>query len=75
MNDFIKLLKLRHVLYLTNFCLFVLITFITWDVFWWWDIGTWDTGGRVFFVMMFFIINGIATGGFYDWKKVRDKDK
>ena len=74
-EEFKDAFELRHALLLTNVILYVIITFISWDLIWWWEIGTWDPEGRVFFVMPIALVNGFACGAFYDWKNARNKTK
>ena len=74
-EEFKDALTLSHILLLTNICLFVLITFITWDMLWWWDIGNWAGMGRIIFLFILVIVNAFVCGGFYNWKKIRTKNK
>lgn len=76
MNEEVKdLIRVHHVLLLTNFLIFVLITFATWDILWWWGIGDWDVGDRLFFIFLIAIANGFTCGAYYDWKHTREKAK
>ena len=75
MTEILDILRLHHALILINVVLFVIITFVSWDILWWWSIGEWDEFGRVFFLFMIGLANGFACGAFYDWKKARDKTK
>ena len=71
MNEFVEFLKLHHILILLNIILFVLISFISWDLLWWWNVGDWDPAGRILIVIAIGLINAFAIGAFYDWEKKR----
>lgn len=74
-EEFKDLVGFHHVLLLTNVVLFVVISFISWDVLWWWNMGDWAGGARVLFLLVFGVVNGFACGSYYEWKKTRAKNK
>ena len=61
MNQFIEELKivfgLRHMLYLTNVALFTIISFINWDLLWWWNINDWSGLDRTMFLLALGAVN------------------
>lgn len=67
-EEFKELIRVHHVLILTNIILFVIITFISWDLLWWMNIAGWDPSGRVAFMFMLIAVNGFMIGAFCDWK-------
>lgn len=42
---------------LINFICFVIISFVAWDLFWWWDVYLWPGIGRLLFIGAVGIIN------------------
>ena len=76
MNELIEELKivfgLRHVLYLVNGGFFVILTFITWDLFWWWSVGDWTAIDRIMFLVIWGVVNFLAVQGYKNF--IKDDD-
>ena len=78
MREFIEEFKivfgLRHMLYLTNIALFAIVSFINWDLLWWWNISDWNGLDRIMFLIILIFANVVAAVAWKDFIKKKDNE-
>lgn len=69
-------LGLHHILFLTNFLGYLIIAYITWDIFWIWNSGGWEGIDRFIALAVCGCVNICTVMSYLDYdKKTRSPPK